>query len=250
MPCSDSSSPSGSSSGTKPEPNVARSWSSVRWKSARCLSSLLTNTIRGMPAATQRGPRRLGADLDAIDGADDEHRQVGDGEGGVDIAGEVAVAGRVDEVDLVGLAVGGLPLERGDGERQRHRSLDLLRFGVAHRRAVFDPPRPGQHPGSDEERFGERRLAAPAVAERRRRCGSCRSTGCSILTPHGRWNLPSGRDCSEPPNGQETGGRRPSRAQADPRGPVPWTVVSERVFERANSRTVLSLSGPRPRSLM
>ena len=39
---------------TNPLPNVARSWSRVRWKSARGLSSLLTNTMRGMPRAAHR----------------------------------------------------------------------------------------------------------------------------------------------------------------------------------------------------
>ena len=111
------------------------------------------------------GPRQLGADLDAVDGADDDHGEVGDGQGGVDVAGEVGVAGRVDEVDLVGRAVGGGPLERRQRQRQRHRALGFLGLGVAHRRAVLDPPRPGEHPGPQEQGLGERRLAAAAVAD-------------------------------------------------------------------------------------
>ena len=92
MPCRRSSSPSGSSSGTKPDPNVARSWSSTRWKSARCLSSLLTNTIRGMPAATHLAHADSVPTSIAVDGADDEHGEVGDGQRGVEVAGEVGVA--------------------------------------------------------------------------------------------------------------------------------------------------------------
>jgi len=58
------------------------------------------------------GPGRLRAHLDAVDGAHHEHGEVGDGQGGVDVTAEVGVAGGVDQVDLVGLAVGGLPVER------------------------------------------------------------------------------------------------------------------------------------------
>src|SRR3954453_1794347 len=54
MPCSASSSPNGSSSGTKPCPHLACNAASTLWKLARCLSSLLTNTSRGMLAATHR----------------------------------------------------------------------------------------------------------------------------------------------------------------------------------------------------
>src|SRR3954447_18457032 len=54
MPCSVSSSPSGSSNGTKPWPHLACNAATTLWKLARCLSSLLTNTSRGMLAATQR----------------------------------------------------------------------------------------------------------------------------------------------------------------------------------------------------
>ena len=59
-------------------------------------------------------PHRLGADLDAVGGADDEHRQVGDGEGRIDLGIEVGVPGRVDQVDAILTTVAGLPVERGD----------------------------------------------------------------------------------------------------------------------------------------
>ena len=115
-------------------------------------------------------PRRLGSDLDAVDGADHEHRQVGDGEGGADLAGEVGVAGGVEEVDLVrrrlaGGRIGRLPLQWGDGQGDRHLALDLLRLGVTHGRALVGAPRPWEHAGPVEQRLGERGLAATAVAD-------------------------------------------------------------------------------------
>ena len=84
-------------------------------------------------------PCQFGADLDAVDGADDEDGEVGDAERGQFLADEIGVAGRVEQVDLVGLAVAGLPIEGGDAERQRHAPLDLLGIGSGHRGAVLDP---------------------------------------------------------------------------------------------------------------
>ena len=111
-PWNASSSPSGSSSGTKPAPNAARRASSTRWKSARGLSSLLTNTSRGMPvvgAAAHASSVPTSTPSTALTTI--TARSATD-EGGVDVTGEVGVPGRVDQVDLVGLAVGGRPLER------------------------------------------------------------------------------------------------------------------------------------------
>ena len=114
-------------------------------KSARGLSSLFTKTSRGMPSWAHFAQHSLGADLDAVDGADDEHGEVGDRQRGVDVAGEVGVARRVDQVDLVAsAAVVAAPLERSERQRQRHRPLGLLRLGVAHGRPVLDPSRPGR----------------------------------------------------------------------------------------------------------
>ncbi len=115
-------------------------------------------------------PRRLRADLDAVDGTDHEHGEVGDGEGGVDLTGEVGVAGSVEEVDLVrrrlaGGGVGRLPLQRGDRQGDRHLALDLLRLGVTDGGALVGAPRPWEHAGPVEQRLGERGLAATAVAD-------------------------------------------------------------------------------------
>ena len=69
---------------------------------------------RGAPA-----PHDLGLHLDALDGAHDEDGQVGDAQRRLDVADEVGVAGRVDEVDLVA----------GPLDRQRAASeIEIRRF--------------------------------------------------------------------------------------------------------------------------
>ena len=153
------SSPMGSSSGAMPAPKVARSWSSVRSKSARSRSSLLTKTMRGRSERGAAAPHDLGLHLDALDRAHHEHGQVGDPQGGLDVADEVGVAGRVDQVDLVAR-----PLERGHGQRDRDAALLLLGLGVGGRRAVLDPPDPVDGAGSGQQRLGQGGLPAAAVA--------------------------------------------------------------------------------------
>ena len=80
-------------------------------------------------------PHDLGLDLDALDRAHHEHRQVGDPQRGGHVADEVGVAGGVDEVDLVVV-----PLERGQRQRQREAALAAPR-GRSRRR--WCRPRPG-----------------------------------------------------------------------------------------------------------
>ena len=77
----------------------------------------------------------------------------------IDVADEVGVAGRVDHVDLVALE-----LERG--ERERHRDVAALLFGieVGDRRAVFDPAHAGDGAGAEQQRLGQGGLPGSAVA--------------------------------------------------------------------------------------
>ena len=103
-------------------------------KLARSRSSLLTNTRRGTPRSAAIRHATSVCTCDAVDRADHEHGEVGDPQGGGHVAHEVGVAGGVDEVDLVAV-----PLERGDGERQRQAALVLLGREVAHGGAVLDP---------------------------------------------------------------------------------------------------------------
>ncbi len=108
-----------------------------------------------------QAPRLLGLDLDAVDGADHEHGEVGDAQRGGHVAHEVGVAGRVDEVDLVVT-----PLERGDRQRQRDAPLVLLGVVVAHRRAVLDPAEAVDGACPVQERLRQAGLARPAVADK------------------------------------------------------------------------------------
>ena len=75
------SSPMGSSSGATPAPKAACSSSRVRSKDARSRSSLLTKMSRGSSSAAAAFHMFVGLHLDALDGADDEHGQVGHGAG-------------------------------------------------------------------------------------------------------------------------------------------------------------------------
>ena len=172
MPWSFSSSPSGSSSGTRPLPNRAfkRAEDGVE---VGALLVLLVDEHQARDAQRlAAAPRGLGADLDPVDRADHDDRQVGDGERGIDLAREVAVARGVEDVDLVRgrfarRRILRLPLERRHRERQRHLALRLLGLGVAHRAALVRGAGPWDHARPEQQRFGDGRLAAPAVSDER-----------------------------------------------------------------------------------
>ena len=160
MPLNAASSPIGSCSGATPAPKRSFSWSSVRENDARSRSSLLTKIARGMPRCFGELPRDLGLHLDALDRGHDEQREVGGLERGADVADEVGVARRVEEVDL-----GAVELERRQRERHRDPAALLLGVEVADRRAVLDLAEAGDRPGREQEGLGERGLAGAAVAD-------------------------------------------------------------------------------------
>ena len=158
--------------------STSRSWSSVRLERGPLPVELVDEDHAGQAQLGGPPPHDLVLDLDALDGADDEHGQVGDLQGGPDVAHEVGVAGGVDQVDLEAV-----PLERGEGERQRDAPLVLGGVVVADGVAVLDPalagdrPRPGAagpRPGSSSRR----RRARPGP-----RCGSCRPIRSSRAPP-------------------------------------------------------------------
>ncbi len=111
-------------------------------------------------------PRQFGADLDAVDGTHHDDGQVGNTECRQFFADEIRVAGRVEQVDPVGLPVAGLPFEGGDAERQRHAPFDFFGICARHRGAVFDPSNPGRDARSMQQRFDQRGLAASTVTDK------------------------------------------------------------------------------------
>ena len=158
----------------------SRSWSSVRWKSARSRSSLLTNTMRGMPSSAQRRHTTSAWTSTPSTALTTNTARSATPQRGLDVADEVGVAGRVDQVDLVAG-----PLERRDGEGDRDAALLLLGLGVGRGGAVLDPADPvdGARPGPAAPRPASScrcRRGRPG-----RRCGSCRSStsSCRIVDP-------------------------------------------------------------------
>ena len=104
-------------------------------------------------------PRDLGLHLDAFDRGHDEQREVGGLERGADVADEVGVARRVEQVHLRAVE-----LERRERERHRDPAPLLLGVEVADRRAVLDLAQAGDRPGGEQEGLGQRRLAGATVA--------------------------------------------------------------------------------------
>ena len=105
-------------------------------------------------------PGGVRLDLDALDGADHENRQVSHSECGVHVADEVRVARAVDEVDLVVL-----PFEGRQRQRQRKVALLFLGIEVAHGRAVFDTSHAGDSAGLVEQSLGQAGLSGSAVSD-------------------------------------------------------------------------------------
>ena len=95
----------------------------------------------GQPQAGGDLPHVGGLHLHALDGADHEDRQVGDGQGGGRLLGEIGVAGAVEQVDLVAL-----PLHGRQGGRDGQASLVLLGLEIGDRGRILDPPGPADGP--------------------------------------------------------------------------------------------------------
>ena len=109
-------------------------------------------------------PQPFGLHFDAFHRAHHEHGEIGDRQRGIHLAVEVEVAGRVEQVDLVCVAVVGGPLEGRQRERQRHVPLDALRLGVEQAGAIVDPAGTGYRTGTDQQRLCQGGLAGTAVA--------------------------------------------------------------------------------------
>ena len=124
----------------------------------RALAVELVDHDRARQGLHGQLPGDLRLDLDAVHGRDDEHDRVDGSDRCADVADEVGVAGRVEDVDLHAV-----PFDRCHPERDADALLDLLRLEVAHRVAVFDGPHPRRGAGGEEHRLEQRGLPRAAV---------------------------------------------------------------------------------------
>ena len=105
-------------------------------------------------------PGVLGLGLHAVGGTDDDDGQVDIGQGGDHLAGEVGVAGRVEQVHLDAVDREGGQARR-DGELARH----LFGLEVHDGAALLDRSPPRDRSGGGQERLGERGLAGAVMAD-------------------------------------------------------------------------------------
>ena len=105
-----------------------------------------------------------GLRLDPLRGIDDQQRPLAGGEAARDLVGEVDVAGGVDQVQVVGLAVGGLVLDPHGLRLDRDPALALEVHRVEHLRLHF---RRVDGAGELEDAVGQRRLAVVDVGDDR-----------------------------------------------------------------------------------
>ena len=182
---------SGGDAGAEARPGAARGCARSRPARGRACSRT--------PCGARRAPRRRRhtisvCDLDAVDRAHHEHRQVGDAQRRLHVTDEVGVARRVDEVDLVAFAIrtGRWPA------RSRCRRFCSSGSVVGDGGAVLDPADPVDGPGSGEQRLGRAWSCRCPRAPPGPRCGSCRS-GTLFM-----WSVPPGCRDAGPHRSPET----------------------------------------------
>ena len=112
----------------------------------------------GNAPPSRHPPGRLGADLHARGSVDHHDRGVRHGHGGNDLADEIGVAGRVQQVEPQ-VAVS----QRDQRSADRHPAVPLLGVKVGDGVAVLNAPDPGNRPGRERERLNQRRLARALV---------------------------------------------------------------------------------------
>ena len=159
-PWKSASCPMGSSTGATPAPKVGADLGQRAVEVGPLAVELVDDDHPGHTEAGGGPPGVLGLRLHAVGGADDDDGQVDVGQRGDHLAGEVGVAGRVEQVDLD--PVDG---ERGqagrDGELARH----LLGLEVHDGGALLDRSPPGDGPGGGQQRLGQGGLAGAVVAD-------------------------------------------------------------------------------------
>ena len=141
-------------------PNAARAEASARAEVGVLAVHLVDEDHARDTALLGQPPGLLGADLDAGRGVDDDDGRVGHAQGGLHVADEVGVAGRVDDVDL-----GVPPLDGGHAGADGDAPLDLVRVEIGDGVAFVDPAQAGGGLGVEEERLRQRRLPRTAVRE-------------------------------------------------------------------------------------
>jgi hypothetical protein len=102
--------------------------------------------------------------LDSLGGVDDQQRALAGGEAARYLVGEVDVPGGVDQVQVVGLAVGGGVLDPHRLRLDRDPALALQLHRVEHLGAHL---RGVDRPGDLEDAIGQRRLAVVDVGDDR-----------------------------------------------------------------------------------
>ncbi len=170
IPLSLCSDPIGRCTATHRDENCSWICASVRKKSARSRSSMLTKRTRARPRSSARCLTRAVPDLETHHRVDDDERALDDAQRTARLALEARVARDVEEVDLA-------PLPARMRERQRDRHLPLL--------LVLVPVADGgtERRSSQAARSRRSGTAAPRQAtscrchdgRRRRRCGSFRA---------------------------------------------------------------------------
>ena len=118
------------SSGSVPSSSAISS--ATRSGSAPGRSTLLRTGISSRPASTAAVGVGDGLRLDALGGVDDQQRALAGGQRARDLVGEVDVAGRVDQVQVVGLAVGRRVLDAHGLRLDRDPALPLEVHRVEH----------------------------------------------------------------------------------------------------------------------
>ena len=113
-----------------------------------------TGGLHALPHAAHLGAH-------AVHGVHDHHSAVGGGEQPFDVAGEVGVAGHVDEI-----VAAALPVEGGEAGLDGAAALDFFRFVVQCRGAFFDGAEAIDDAGLEKKHFGKRGLAAAAGAHK------------------------------------------------------------------------------------
>ena len=159
IPVSSCSWPIGRCTATQRGENCSRSCSSVRMKSARSRSSMLTKNIRARLSCSARSQIAAGLHLDPHHGADGDQRALDDAQRGDHVALEARLAGRVDQVDLVAL-----PVDVARRGLDRHGPAVLVLVPVRDGRALLDAAEPVDGARLEQHRLDERGLPRPPVS--------------------------------------------------------------------------------------